>query len=213
MSTASSPSVTSLHSSRRWRTGRRFYSKKIERWFLPNDMRDVRWDRDSPDPFAAHPAWSRARSAVHERPAPEGSWSTPVFSSRPTGAMFAAAGFAVTNDGEGVSIVDVAPAGQARRVIVVVERAAGPGHIPSLAARLGAESAEAIWISHPSDWCDELSRTWASMRRYGLATLRFGGSPSRNCERPDAVVRRDRRMLEDVDRAGIRVGEILEKVE
>jgi hypothetical protein len=101
MSTASSPSVTSLHSSRRWRTGRRFYSKKIERWFLPNDMRDVRWDRDSPDPFAAHPAWSRARSAVHERPAPEGSWSTPVFSSRPTGAMFAAAGFAVTNDGEG----------------------------------------------------------------------------------------------------------------
>ncbi len=152
---------------RRW-----FYSGKTERWFLPDDMRDVRWDRDSPDAFAAHPAWSRGRTAVRERPAPEGSWSTPVFSSRPIGAMFAAAGFAVTTDREAISIVDVAPAtapapaGGARRVIIVIERAPRPGLIQALAAQLSAESTEAIWISHPSDWCEELSRVaWAPAGR------------------------------------------------
>jgi len=137
---------------RRW-----FYSTKTEHWFLPDDMRGVRWDRESPDAFAAHPAWSHARSAVRERPAPEGSWKTPVFSSRPTGDMFAAAGVVMTRDGGGISIVDVAPATEARRVIVVVERAPNSGDILSLVSRLGAESVEAIWISHPSDWCDELS--------------------------------------------------------
>ena len=50
----------------------------------------MRWDRPADDAFAAHPAWSRAQSSVRERPAPGGSWSTPVFASRPIAAMFRA---------------------------------------------------------------------------------------------------------------------------
>jgi hypothetical protein len=194
---------------RRW-----YYAKKIERWFLPDDMRDVRWDRDSPDPFAAHPAWSRGRSAVRERPAPEGSWSTPVFSSRPTGATFAASGFSVMTDGEAISIVDVAPAGDARRVIVVVERAPHPGHILSLAAQLRAEAAEAIWISHPSDWCDELSSVpWAPAGRdwYGRGGIVVDGlGVFRTDQFARAWAKRDRRLSVDAIRA--RMKERVERI-
>jgi hypothetical protein len=185
---------------RRW-----FYSKKIARWFLPNDMRDVRWDRASPDAFAEHPAWSRARSAVRERPAPERSWSTPVFSSRPTGAMFAAPGFAVTTHSEAISIIDVARSGEARRVIIVVERAPQPGHIQSLAARLPTESAEAIWISHPSDWCDEMANVaWAPAGRdwYGRGGIVVDGlGVFRADQFGRAWAKRDRRLTVEAIRA------------
>ena len=70
---------------RRW-----FYAKEQQRWFVPAEMRDVRWDRPADDAFAAHPAWSGAYASVREHPAPEGSWSTPVFASRPTASMFRA---------------------------------------------------------------------------------------------------------------------------
>ncbi len=196
---------------RRW-----FYSKKTERWFLPDDMRDVRWDRASPDAFAAHPAWSRGRTAVRERPAPEGSWSTPVFSSRPIGAMFAAAGFAVATDREAISIVDVAPAptGGTRRVIVVIERAPRPGHIQALAAQLSAESAEAIWISHPSDWCEELSRVaWVPAGRdwHGRGGIVVDGlGVFRADQFARAWAKRDRRLTFEALRARMeeRVGRI-----
>jgi len=178
---------------RRW-----FYSTKVERWFLPDDMRDVRWDRPSPDAFAAHPASARARSAVRERPAPEGSWSTPVFSSRPIGAMFAAGGFTVASEDDGISVVDVAPSAGARRVIVVLEREPRPPHVESLASRLAAESTEAIWISHPSDWCEALSGfAWAPAGRdwHGRGGIVVDGlGVFRADQFARALAKRDRRL-------------------
>jgi len=149
---------------RRW-----FYARQQRRWFLPPEMRDARWDRPREDPFAAHPAWSKAQSSVRERPAPEGSWSTPVFASRPVAAMFRGNVRSITpaSDDPAVLVVELTrtPA-QTRRAIVVVERATTPEAIASLASSLAADGVDAVWISHPLDWSDALAALpWAPAGR------------------------------------------------
>lgn len=160
---------------RRW-----FYSPDDKRWFLPADMRDVRWDRDSSDAFAPHPAWVRTQSKVRERPAPEGSWSTPVFAQRPLAAMFGlASAISATRDVDAsIAVVDVPSARAQRRAIVVVERATPPGHIQLLASRLTAQGIDAVWLSHPREWNEELaSLVWAPAGRdqYGRGGVVIDG--------------------------------------
>jgi hypothetical protein len=119
--------------------------------------------------------------------------------------MFARGGFAVTTDSEAISIVDVGRSGEARRVIVVVERAPEPGHIQSLTARLRTESAEAIWISHPSDWCDEMMGVaWAPAGRdwYGRGGIVVDGlGVFRADQFARAWAKRDRRLTVEAIRA------------
>jgi hypothetical protein len=138
---------------RRW-----FYAKESERWFLPPDMRHVRWDRDPADAFAAHPAWTRTRSAVRERPAPEDSWTTPVFASRPVAAMFRDHVRSATPYGAGsMVLVELeSPAVEPRRAIVVIERATPDSAIASRVRELDVEGVQSVWLSHPSDWTPAL---------------------------------------------------------
>ena len=151
---------------RRW-----FYARERARWFLPPDMRDVRWDREPLDPFAAHPAWSKLRGAVRERPAPEGSWSTPVFASPPIAAMFRDCVRSVERAaGDAIGIVEVAigrDSGAARRrVIVVLERAVVDDAVESIAERLATESVDAVWLSSPRHWTPALApQAWAPAGR------------------------------------------------
>jgi hypothetical protein len=130
---------------RRW-----FFARERKQWFLPHEMRDVRWDRPADDVFAAHPAWSRPRSAVREQPAPEGSWDTPVFAARPVGGMFRdrAAQVRAVPGHESVSLVEVPPG----RVIAVVERSTDDAAIRAIASSFVEERLEAIWLSHPLEW-------------------------------------------------------------
>lgn len=140
---------------RRW-----FYAAAAERWFLPPDTRDVRWDRPPGDAFAAHPASSRARTAVRERPAPEGSWTTPVFARRPVAALFRAGVRSIAPSAQDASMVVVhlsSSAADARRAIVVIERETPAAAIASLASALGDEDVDAVWMSHPSDWSPALA--------------------------------------------------------
>jgi hypothetical protein len=157
---------------RRW-----FYAAERHEWFLPRDMRDVRWDRDPLDFFAAHPAWTANRSAVREHPAPPGSWQTPVFASRPTAAMFLPAPSVRIEGGE-IATVDVAAPGaqNTRRTVVVIERAAPADTIQAVASRLDAESIDAVWLSHPLDWSSAFARfVWAAAGRdargYGAVVI------------------------------------------
>jgi hypothetical protein len=134
-------------------------------------MRSVRWDRASPDAFAAHPAWKRARTAVRERPAPEGSWDSPAFASRPNSALFVD-GVAARRRATGSSpfvVLDVAcDDPQARRAIIVVEQRGAQADVASLAAELSRDGVEQVWVSHPSDWCDAFSSlAWAPAGRDG----------------------------------------------
>jgi hypothetical protein len=148
---------------RRW-----FYSRDDARWFLPSDMRDVRWDRDAHDAFAEHPAWTARQQTVRERPAAEGSWSTPVFSSRPIAAVFRNHAARITRAADdAIGIVELAPAAgdagpASRRALVVLERPASADAIRAVAESLRADGIEALWISHPSDWSVALaSLAWA----------------------------------------------------
>jgi hypothetical protein len=132
---------------RRW-----FYSTENEHWFLPSDMRDVRWDRDDDDAFAAHPAWTNARRAVRERAAPEGGWATPVFANRPVAVMFrerVRSSTRVGSDGSMVLVELVSPP-ESRLVVIVIERPTSDAAIASLASSLDAM--HAVWISNPMDW-------------------------------------------------------------
>jgi hypothetical protein len=144
---------------RRW-----FWDSARARWFLPSDMRDVRWDRAQDDVFAAHPAWSRAHLSVRERPAPEGSWPTPVFASRPAAAMFRDSVRSITPvamtgvDGTIVLVELARPAAISRRVIAVIERPTVDEAIGLVASSLEADGVDAVWISHPSDWSKALTR-------------------------------------------------------
>ena len=148
---------------RRW-----FFAREQQRWFLPAEMRDVRWDRPPGDLFAAHPAWSAAQGSVRERNAPEGSWSTPVFASRPIAALFRAHATAITPSDDGtMSIVELQAANAASRLaIVVIERTTSDASVATIASALTADGVESIWLSHPSDWVSALSQlTWAPAGR------------------------------------------------
>ncbi len=143
---------------RRW-----FYASQTRRWFLPSDMRRVRWDREPLDAFAAHPAWTRARTIVGERPAPPGSWKTPVFASRPLAALFGPARQPHAAGGP-IGLVDVSPRGTphgtAQRVIVVVEAAPSDASLEAVATELRESGADPIWLSHPLDWA-QVFASWA----------------------------------------------------
>lgn len=153
---------------RRW-----FFAAERGEWFLPADMRDVRWDRPEADAFAAHPAWTRARAAVRERPAPEDSWETPVFASRPVAAAFVggtARGALVRRaggQGDPIAIVAVgADARPPRQALVVVERRAPDEAIARTAAELSRDGVEQLWMSHPLDWSPSLGDlAWAPAGR------------------------------------------------
>ncbi len=156
---------------RRW-----FFVRARGEWFLPPDMRGVRWDRPDPDAFAAHPAWSRARAAVRERPAPQGSWDTPVFASRPIAAMFVECVSAVTRPGDAggrtgggtpIAVIDIACTDAQRRcALVVIERRAEDTEISSITAALSRDDCEQLWISHPQDWSHALTDlAWAPAGR------------------------------------------------
>lgn len=145
---------------RRW-----FHNAKTGEWFLPSDMRDVRWDRPQDDVFAPHPAWTRARSAVRERAAPEGGWTTPVFANRPAAVMFRDQVRSVRRNPahDPIVVVDViTPETHTKRAIVVVERRATDAAIQEVASELDAEGVASIWISHPADWTPALAEVaWA----------------------------------------------------
>ncbi len=150
---------------RRW-----FYAPEQVRWFLPADMRDVRWDREPLDAFAAHPAWSRHRGVIRERPAPEGSWQTPVFASPPIAAMFHSGVASVESYADGaiavVHIGRLAGAAQPHRAIVVVERPVDDATIESVARQFDANSLDAIWLSSPRHWTPALAQlAWAPAGR------------------------------------------------
>lgn len=144
---------------RRW-----FFGPANGEWFLPREMRGVRWDRAPLDAFAAHPAWTNR--VVRERPIPEERWVSVIFAGRPIAAMF---GYDHRPRvvGDGLVMIDV-PSDEmaARRAIVVVERAAVPANVTSLAQTLASSGVEAVWISHPADWVTAMeSVAWAPAGR------------------------------------------------
>ena len=157
---------------RRW-----FFSPDDKRWFLPNDMRDVRWDRPATDAFAPHPAWLQRQATVREHPAPEGSWSTPVFARRPIAEMFGTLSIAREADAP-IALVEVPSTSSRRRVIVVVENEPVAGQLRNIASRLAADDVDAIWLSHPRDWNEELLEVaWAPAGRdsYGHGAVVIDG--------------------------------------
>jgi hypothetical protein len=157
---------------RRW-----FFAPEDKRWFLPNDMRDVRWDRPATDAFAPHPAWLHRQSTVREHPAPEGSWSTPVFAQRPIAEMFGT--LSITREADApIALVDVPSVSSRRRVIVVVESESSTGQVSSVASRLAADDVDAVWLSHPRDWNEELlDLSWVPAGRdaYGHGVIVIDG--------------------------------------
>ncbi len=141
---------------RRW-----FFAEARAQWFLPRDMRDVRWDRPANDVFAPHPAARRAALTVREPAVPESAWGQPMLASRPHGAMFGY-NWPSTPAGDGVAIVEVRGVREARRSIVVVEHALNDQRILDLDRDLTAAARDPVWLVHPLDWSPALANvTWA----------------------------------------------------
>lgn len=145
---------------RRW-----YFARERGEWFLPRDTQDVRWDRGDPDAFAAHPAWAASRAVVRERPAPEGSWSSFIFASRPSAAAFGVRG-GVTRDGPlAIVALDTAD-GAAPRALVVLEATADDERVRRVAGTFGDAGVESLWLSHPLDWSAARSDlAWAASGR------------------------------------------------
>jgi hypothetical protein len=150
------PTVLATTYPRRW-----FFSPASGRWFLPPEMRDVRWDRDADDVFAPHPAWLAMTARQSRHPAPEGSWTTLIFARRPSVAAFGRSVNAVEIV-RGLSRLDVpvdARPGRCRAV-VVIEREIDEAVIAATMQEATIPN-DALWISHPRDWCPPLaSAAW-----------------------------------------------------
>jgi hypothetical protein len=146
---------------RRW-----YFARAQGRWFLPADMRDVRWDRREHDAFAAHPAWTASRAAVRERPVPEHAWRGVILASRTSAAAFGASPATVPNDS--IAVVELGPAhdDQARRALVVLTAVVNDDAVRSVERSLEAEHIEHVWLSHPTDWRSSRSDLpWAAAAR------------------------------------------------
>jgi hypothetical protein len=145
------PTVLATTFPRRW-----FYSPQARQWFLPDDFRDVRWDRDVDDPLGPHPASDLSARTASTRPAREGSWSTLIFARRPSAAMFGRdvkAGVVAP----GIVRVDVDVGGArrtSRRSLFVLEREIDDATLADAidASSRAAATRDALWLSHPRDW-------------------------------------------------------------
>jgi hypothetical protein len=146
---------------RRW-----YFARARGRWFLPADMRDVRWDRPEHDVFAAHPAWTASRAVVRERPVPEHAWNGVIFASRTSATAFGASAAPVPNEPIAVVTLDCADVDQARRALVVLTAAVDDTVVRGVERSLDAEGIEHVWLSHPRDWKGSRSDLpWAAAAR------------------------------------------------
>jgi hypothetical protein len=146
---------------RRW-----YFARARDRWFLPADMRDVRWDRPEHDVFAAHPAWTSSRAVVRERPVPEHAWKGVIFASRTSAAAFGASAATVPNGPITVVTLECADGGRARRALVVLTAAVDDDVVRAVERSLDAEQIEHVWLSHPIDWKGSRSDlSWAAAAR------------------------------------------------
>ncbi|HEY7234320.1 MAG TPA: competence protein CoiA family protein [Gemmatimonadaceae bacterium] len=134
---------------RRW-----FYARERGAWFLPREMRNVRWDRPESDAFVTHPAWTASRSAVRERPVPVEAWRTFVFASRPSVVGLGSAVRLVRQEGP-ISLVAVGldgDAGAIRCVLVLLTAAAADSDVRRISQSLLDADVRHLWLSHPLDW-------------------------------------------------------------
>ena len=146
---------------RRW-----YFARAQGRWFLPVDMRDVRWDRPEHDAFAAHPAWTASRAVVRERPVPEHAWRGVIFASRTSAAAFGASTATMPNGPIAVVELESSDGAQARRALVVLTRAVDDDVVRAVERSLDAEQIEHVWLSHPIDWKGSRSDLpWAAAAR------------------------------------------------
>ncbi|MGH7638999.1 MAG: competence protein CoiA family protein [Gemmatimonadaceae bacterium] len=147
---------------RRW-----FFARDAKRWFVPVEMRGVRWDRAAGDAFAAHPAWAESRRAVRERPSPsarDDRWTSFVFAGRPNASLFGVTDVTI-HDGGAIAILRAGA-----RVLAVLTRAASEETVRDVERRLVANGAEHLWLSHPRDWSAERGDlAWVAAGRDGRA--------------------------------------------
>jgi hypothetical protein len=146
---------------RRW-----YFARARDRWFLPTDMRDVRWDRPEHDAFAAHPAWMASRAVVRERPVPEYAWKGVKFASRTSATAFGLPTMMVPNGPIAVVTLECDGVDQARRALVVLTAAVDDDLVRSVEHSLNDEIVEHVWLSHPTDWRSSRSDLpWAAAAR------------------------------------------------
>ena len=146
---------------RRW-----YFARAQGRWFLPADMRDVRWDRPEHDAFAAHPAWTASRAVVRERPVPEHAWRGVIFASRTSAAAFGASAATMPNGPIAVVELESSDGSQARRALVVLTAAVDDDIVRAVERSLEAEQIEHVWLSHPTDWrASRSDLPWAAAAR------------------------------------------------
>ena len=146
---------------RRW-----YFARARGRWFLPEDMRDVRWDRPEHDAFATHPAWTASRAVVRERPIPEHAYRGIIFASRTSATAFGASAATAPNGPITVVTLECADGHQSRRALVVLTAAVDDDIVRAVDRSLDAEQIEHVWLSHPIDWKGSRSDlAWAAAAR------------------------------------------------
>jgi hypothetical protein len=146
---------------RRW-----YFARASGRWFLPDDMRDVRWDRPEHDAFAAHPAWTKSRAMVRERPVPEHAWKGVILASRPSAVSFGVSPASLPNEPIVVVTLESADPRQPRRALVVLAAAVDDDAVRAVENALDADGIEHLWLSHPLDWnASRSDLAWAAAAR------------------------------------------------
>lgn len=146
---------------RRW-----YFARARGRWFLPTDMRGVRWDRPEHDVFAAHPAWTASRAMVRERPIPERAWKGVILASRTSAVAFGVSPATVPNDPIVVVRLESAGVSQTRRALVVLSATVDDDAVRAVDNSLNADGVEHVWLSHPIDWKGSRSDlAWAAAAR------------------------------------------------
>lgn len=199
---------------RRWR-----FARQSGQWFMPREMRHVRWDRGDDDAFAPHPAWLATRAKVRETPVQPAAWRGLVFAARPTLGSF---GPGVRVDERfgaepGLTVLQPrlendAPAGLHGSILVLLTAAVLERGVRKLAAAITAAGITAVWLSHPRDWSPaRADLAWAAAGRdaRGVGCVVVDGDGVYRAEQfAGLVARGDRKVAAERirDRMAARVG-------
>ena len=158
-------------------------------WFMPHDLRAVRWDRQADDPFHPHPASHQSTPRPSAPPAPDaGRWTR--HAPPGTGEVVRLGGRLAAAD-LGVPVLEIidktifrvfavqplsAPDGPPLAVTIPC----GKADVPSVRKwdrRLRDEGATRLWVSPPGDWTRELAGVpWCPVSRDATGGL---GVPER----------------------------------
>jgi hypothetical protein len=138
---------------------RYFYAADQRHWFIPRELRDVRWDREDDDGISAHPAGVSHRAALREQSLGGGYGIGPVLSGRLRPEHLADIGpLSISSVAHGATAVGLGLTRSDRSAtLIALSTGLADDEIRRVHAAHAEGGARCVWLTHPVVWTGALA--------------------------------------------------------